>query len=234
MAELDDILNMLALTAERGLVIRLLNLYKGLPINQESRIIQMNMKTALVQVNKMQAACMELQHQTFIQVANPDLVATCRVLAVDFVGEQAELGGFDFANPEIGHRQTVRVQPADPLEVEFSSRGRSFRGFLADLSFIGAGMQTAAIFYSAGVFSIHMKASLSMRLPNYSGLLRMPVQLINVNPLKNHAFRLGMMVYPDAATKTVLAQYVSIRQAEIQREIRTMYDALFKLKTQGQ
>ena len=61
----------------------------------------------------------------------------------------------------------------------------------------------------------------------------MPGRILNVNQGKNQSYRLGLMLFPDSAARQLINQYVALRQGEIQREIRSLYEALYKLHTQS-
>jgi hypothetical protein len=227
----EEILPILEQLAAQGKEVRLLNIYKGLPISYGAKILAVHGLIADLIVNRYQATCLEAQRQTFLQNEALPHTVSGTVLTVNVVEERVTLTSFAYVSDKIGNRQLVRVQPADPIEVEVSVKGRALKGRLADISFSGAGVYTGAIIFGDSPFVVNNHASLTIYLPGS----RVPVKIMGkiINVLRSQqSTRLGLLLFPDGNTRLVINQYVTQRQGEIQREIRIMYDMLRKLRIQ--
>jgi hypothetical protein len=231
MMAVEDIFLRLTALKEPLSNLRLLNIYKGLPISHDASIIKIERPAMLVSVSKLQATCLELQRHTYVQITELKCVLSASVYTVNFVDEIASLHNFDYAPSTIGNRQIVRVQPADPIELELLISGQTFKCRLADISYSGVGVYTATIFYGGEVFNINRRATLVLRLPSQSASMKIAVKIANVKKGQQMSYRLGMQLFPEAEAKQEIARFVAMRQSEIQREIRTLYDALYKLKS---
>ncbi|MCI0521830.1 MAG: PilZ domain-containing protein [Chloroflexi bacterium] len=227
----EEILQILEQHAVQGKDVRLLNIYKGLPISYNAQVTGVHNKSADLSVNRYQATCLEAQRQTFLQSEYLQHTVGGTVVSVNIVEERVTLASFDYVSDKIGNRQLVRVQPADQVEVEISVKGRALKGRLADISFSGAGIYTGAILFGSSPFVVNSHASLAIQLPGNRFPVKMMGKIINVIRAAQYT-RIGLVLFPDANTRLQVSQYVTQRQAEIQREIRIMYDMLHKLRTQ--
>jgi hypothetical protein len=229
MTQYAEIMNQLDRLAQTGQEVRLYNIYKGIPLNYTAVLVETSETAARVRVNRLQAACLEIQRATFLQ--HPDLkgIVECDVAAVDMVAEAAVLIAFRYANRPIGQRSLVRVQPRDPIEVEIRVRRRSLRGNLADISVGGAGVYTNAVLFAPGIFESGTPAALVFRLPNHKGELKLEARVLNSARDRRGGMRLGLHVQPEAGVRAVISQYIAQRQAEIQRELRALAEALYAL-----
>lgn len=223
----DEILTILEQIKERGLGVRLLNVYKGIPITQEAQMLDITGKVATFNINRYQAVCLELQRKTFIQHHEFPAIVKGNVIRVDIRREIAYLSAFVYMGGDIGNRLQVRVQPKDPIPVELAMRGQLIRGHLADISIGGAGIFTTAIFYRPGFFSFKSPATINVYLPTAKTSLKLPGVVVYLRPDVS-AYRLGIQVNPDMQTRALISQYVAHRQAEIQRELRQVYDVYYQ------
>lgn len=219
--------------AQAGKPVRLMNIYKGLPLSFDAQITGVWDQQLSLIVNKYQATCLEIQRHTFIESPKLPGIISSRVIAVDILQSSAILGMFELTDKQIGHRSMVRVQPDEMVEVTLNFRGRSIRCWLADVSYSGAGVFTGAFFYGRSFFTAGTAVTMQTRLPGAGQPIALKGRLINVTRSDQNTFRLGMVVYPEPDMKIAITDYISRRQAEIQRELRLLYEALVRLHAES-
>jgi hypothetical protein len=227
----SDILRQLESIARERKSLRMLNIYKGIPVAYDASILEIQENVVTFSVHRYQATCLELQRQAYLQTDDLEGMVRGSVLAVDILNETAALAAFVYVDESIGSRMAVRVYPKELTPVEIIFKDRKLKGQLSDISFSGVGLQTGAIFYGPGFFSPNSRVTLAFQLPAAKSALKLSGTIVNVTVNQN-AYRLGIALSPGASAQAALMSYISQRQAEIQRELRMMYDIFYKLKSE--
>ncbi len=217
--------------------VRLINDHRGIPISFEASIIAIQDDSVLFRVNKYQCVCLELERFTYIQSPSLLSIVKGRVASLDFASNLATLSNFERASETIGRRTLVRVQPKEPLDVTIVYRGLKIRGSLADISSNGVGVfMMSAYIRNPGALKKSEQVQMMIRLPGEKGKVsevRLTGTILYVNPDKG-SYRLGLHTSPEAHPKTLITQYVSMRQGEILRELKSLYEKLYRKKAESQ
>jgi hypothetical protein len=208
--------------------VRLLNVYKGLPINSDAPVLEATDGMVMLKVNKYQATCLEIQRKAYIQSDDLHQVARGEVLNVNFLTESAIVTGFVYMGDDLGKRLMIRVQPREPVEIEMALKGVNLRGQMADLSASGVGIVTGAVVVRPTLYAIGTNMVVSFQLPSERAPLRIAGKIANAFKGSN-SYRLGIELTPDSATKMTLNRYIAQRQSEVQRELRMMYETFYRL-----
>jgi hypothetical protein len=227
----DEILYRLDQLRQHGGEVSLLSIYKGMPLSNTTRVLEVNGREALVHVSSHVATCLKMRNPTFIQSEALPSVVRCYAVTVQFANETARLASFDYTSSEIGQRSIFRVQPKDPVQVELNIRDAIIRGTLLDLSIRGAGIQTGAIYIEDRFLRKGTPVLLTIQNLTPSPL-KSAGTLMNLHRKATH-LRLGMTLEPDQAIYQVLWQYVNRRQAEIQHELIKMFEAFQRMGEGG-
>ncbi len=225
-----DIWEIMQYLEKTGQPVRLLNNYKGIPIAYEATIVQETPDGFIAQVNKYQNVCMEIEKVTYIQSEVFPTVIRAQILSVDIVQAIALLGEFSIAPDNIGAREAVRVQPKEPIQVVLTSTTRKMRGTLVDISVSGIGITIVTSFLYNPDLVKKANVAVELKLPVDNGTLKVQGTFASVLSKRSGNFRLGVVLNTDANTRQVIARFVAGRQAEILREMRSYYDALYKIQ----
>lgn len=266
--------------------VRLLNVYKGLPITNDAEIRGVHRDSVTITSIKAQIVCMFLERETFLQHAA--LPTTIRAVVLEFHSGRLEvrLGNLAYASGTIGDRKQVRVQPLEPVFGYLQIRGtdRMMEAELADISQNGLALYVARHRFRPEMFRIGAEMNLQLCLPLSSNDLprsnaalldggdpmdrfgrdslrgipgggttgtlgasdgparslyqRSPGNKVVVRAavknvlldIPSDRFRVGMRIFPTAETLAVISAFISQRQAELVREVRSMYDMLNKFQ----
>jgi hypothetical protein len=152
------------------------------------------------------------------------------VLSVNFEKNAAAVTGFLYVDSSIGNRDLVRVYPEEPLPVEMIIRKQEVRGTIVDISAGGIGIRTTNPYYDPSFLALDTELTVHVVLPSSDGAYKLRGLIKNVNKGQEN-YRLGIQTGPDPKTKAVLKQYVARRQADLMRELKTMNDAFYRLRT---
>ena len=250
--------------------IRLMNVYKGIPISTSGTILSVDSDSITIHTEKSQVVSMYHDRLTYINTDLGNTIYKAKVESIDFKNINAVLTSFEVADDHIGKRTQVRVVPADPIQsVVKTNEIRSInQGMLADISQSGLAIYIRSEDFSPVVYKPGVKINLFLKLPiteRQTAKLKMPqrqvkpryenlrqpnyqrsesveevekqekldpeVELIGtiVNIHSDNwkgRYRVGVKVSMKDPSKKVLANFISMRQAEIIREIREAYQQL--------
>jgi hypothetical protein len=216
--------------------VRLINNHRGIPVSYEATVDGIQGSSIVFNVHKYQCVCLELDRYTYIQSPTLPSILKARVDDVDIVGGHVTLSHFGQASDTIGRRAVVRVQPKEPVDVVLNYQGQKIRGSLVDISTSGIGLyMVSAYINNPGLLRKDERIHLTLRLPNEKGMLidiRLVGRILYVNQEKG-SYRLGLDTSPEAHTRSLITQYITQREAEILRELRSLYDKFHRLKLQA-
>jgi hypothetical protein len=121
--------------------VKLLNVFKGLPISYDVHINSVNDSEIQVHSNRFQLACLYYQRETYLQGEELPYTLYSQVLSLHLGKEDATLTNFEVMPNSIGNRMQIRVEPSEPLvaSLRFSNSSPEFFVPLADISGEGAG-----------------------------------------------------------------------------------------------
>jgi hypothetical protein len=253
--------------------IRLMNVYKGIPIATSGVILAVDPDSITVHTEKSQVVSMYHDKVTFIQNDLINTIYRAEVESIDFKNVNAILTHFVVADNEIGKRTQVRVVPSDPIRslVKTNEIRTINQGTLADLSLTGLAIYIRSEDFSPVVYKPGVKINIFLTLPlptRQTAKLQMPEMEIKpryhnlrqpayehtATPIGNNdedkrekldpevellgtivnihsdnwngRYRVGVKVSMKDQSKKVLTNFISMRQAEIIREIREAYQLL--------
>jgi hypothetical protein len=220
-----EILAQLEQLSESGKNVKLLNVFKGIPVSYEASIRRMDGLLVEFNVHRYQVLCLEIEKQTIIQDGGLLSPIKADVLTVDKFLNTAYLYNFTYASQTVGLRSTIRVQPEHPIEVQIARQNLRMRGTLIDISLEGAGMQLTlvAFVYGARTLTKGTTTKVSLLVPGEKTELQLPGTVSYIIRQKEF-YRLGISARPDLESKRILSQYITQRQVAIWRELRLMAD----------
>ncbi len=148
--------------------IKLLNVYKGLPIAYDAQIEAVGNSEIQVHSNRYQLACLYYQQETYLQGQELPFVLRSQVVSLHLGNESATLSNLEAAPNNVGNRSQIRVEPETPLValIQFSGAPMSVAAPIADISAEGAGVYLEPYMFSPRLCQIGNQVSVSITLPD--------------------------------------------------------------------
>jgi PilZ domain len=208
--------------------VRLLNVHKGMPISYPATIQELGEQGIVFKVQKYQLVCLALEKQTFIQSEQLPSIVRAKLIGLDYPKTEVTLQNFAYTLNTIGKRQTIRVQPQEPIQVLINDNVRKIKGLLVDISETGLGVVTVG----AGVFSPNLLRRgapilFTFRLPGETSDLFLAGTIRNTaRDIDNVSYRLGIQISPDSQAHEAIMRFISRRKTRIQVELDVLYTQL--------
>ena len=144
-----DLLQLLRKSYDSQSSIKLLNIYKGLPISYDTNITSIGNSEIQVPGNKNHIACLFYQGESYLQAEGLPFVIHSAVKSLHLAQNFAILTDFEVATNNIGLREQIRVEPDDPLLTSIQFKGSAFE-FVAPLADISA--SGASVYFESSMF----------------------------------------------------------------------------------
>jgi hypothetical protein len=233
MAEQDDLLSLFQELQATESPVKLLNTYRGFPVSYEATILTIDQGMLACRVHEYQAVSMALEGITHLQHERLPETVRASVMAVDVVKKRAVLTEFERAGSAIGKRESIRVQPNEPLDAEIYDGRRRIGGKIADISTTGVGVFTfAAYIYGDLSVELNKEVTVDFRLPNTEEIGRFQGVVTSVVDQKDTSMhRLGVKMTPNPKLQPLLEDYIRTRQEETARELSLIYTSMSHSKT---
>ena len=168
MALSKDLIRLLGQLARNESEVKLLNIYKGLPISCDTSIRSVGDFEISVPANRQHIACLYYQRETYLQGESLPFLIRSQVLSLNLVKEAAVLANFEVAKPDIGKRTRIRVEPGEPLLafVQIASSGYELAVPLDDISAEGAGFYLEAPLFPVRQFQPGKEIRITVSFPD--------------------------------------------------------------------
>ena len=251
----DDLFRLLSQTSKNQSEIKLLNVYKGIPISFVTSINSVGNFEISVPVSKQKIASLYHQRETYLLGEELPFMLRSQVISLNLAKDNAILANFEVAKPGIGKRAQVRVEPDEPLIalIRFINSGYELVAPISDISSKGASIAVESYLFSNKklipgneiMVSISFSDILSQKIIRLTTkpLLRTaswPDGIVTITargkivsifnePYQNN-LRAGMRLSFQDLARTVVSQYISQRQAEIIRDLRVLSEELYRRK----
>ena len=147
----EDLLRLLGQVANAQSEIKLLNIYKGLPITYDTSIHFVSDTEVCVPANRQHIACLYYQGETYLQGARLPFLIRSQVMSLNLAKDDVILADFEVAKHTIGNRSQIRVEPDETMfaYVQFIGSGFEIPAPLADISTEGASIHFDADLFPA-------------------------------------------------------------------------------------
>jgi hypothetical protein len=238
-----DIFRNLNVIAQKQSVIKLLNVYKGLPISHDAWISAVGDSEIKVQSNRIQLACLYYQQETYLTGEQLPYVVRSQVASLHLGRGDATLTSLEAAPLNVGKRSQIRVEPEEPLlaSIRFSGASMGLVAPIADISAEGASVYLEPYMFSPKSCRPGSQVSVSITLPdNISKKIRIPREIGTVvlsttgvvTSIHSELvrYRVGMKLLFKDLSRTVILQYIALRQSEIIRDLTQLSDELYSRK----
>jgi hypothetical protein len=168
LASTTDIMAALRQLASRQTEIRLLNIFKGLPISYGASISSISDSDIHVTSNRYQISCLYHHRETYIQADDLQFTIRSQVMSLNLAREDAVLANFEIAQNSIGNRMNIRVEPGDePLMGVIQIKGypNKVTATISDISILGASVLIEDFLFPVRLFQPGNDISLLISFP---------------------------------------------------------------------
>ncbi|MEI7988418.1 MAG: PilZ domain-containing protein [Chloroflexota bacterium] len=205
-----------------GQLVKLINVYKSVPISFDARIKSISFDAVLLKVHKYQAFCMQQSKYTYIDSNMLPKVVKGYVVNLDVDKNLAVLTDLSYIEGRIGDRELIRVEPKGSVNVLLIN-GIKSNGDLVNISLRGIGIFLDQGSFTPKAFGEEQRILLNFQMPNSDQKINIIGVVKNVSLDKAmKRYRIGIQIYPDQNTELEISRYVAHRQAEILREIKML------------
>jgi hypothetical protein len=163
-----DIFRYLREMARNQSVIKLLNVYKGIPISHDAQISSIGDSEIQVHSNRTQLACFYYQQETYLKGEELPCILRSQVASLNLGKENATLTNLEVASENVGKRSQIRVEPEEPLValVQFNGASMGLAAPIADISGDGAAVYLEPYMFSPKLCRPGNQVSVSITLPD--------------------------------------------------------------------
>jgi hypothetical protein len=238
--------------------VKLLNVYKGLPISYDASISSVGDTEIRVHSNRFQLACLYYQRETYLQGNEFPFLLRSQVTSLDLGHQDATLTSLEVADKGIGERAQIRVEPDESLiaRIKFDGSAMEFIAPLADISAEGASALFEYYVFpmrlcrpdNSVLMTLSLPDSVTQKLkklatkplPLHPEAWRAQTNAVVITTLGKvisvraeqdmNRYRVGMRLFFKDLSRTVILQYISQRQSEIIRDLGVLTDELYSLK----
>jgi len=211
--------------------LRCQNNYLGVPVQHPAGVHEILEDTLVLAVHPHQLAAAWTEKKVYLLHSLLPFVLKASPLGFDFTARLLTVGGFLPAGPAFGKRQSLRVQPKDPVQALVAQEGIRMTATLADLSTDGVGVYTfAALLHEQVEFRKDDPITVGFHLPTYPRQLAINGFITNALKMRgNFIRRIGIRAAPQGEAASALAEYIATRQAEIILQLQGLSRDLAKL-----
>ncbi|MGP1450591.1 MAG: PilZ domain-containing protein [Wolinella sp.] len=217
-------------------VFRIINLYKGLSIQANSKILKIKSGDIYIKADNIQRYLMSLEKRVAIESADLPGDISAQVKYVDKERDFAVISMPDFMEGSLNGREYVRVQCDIRIPIVLTSGRYAYTGEVADLS-----IQAIAIRYRSTISRniLQTPAKLAFALPNINtenSLVKVTIngKIVAIKNDEDGSTRVVVMISPKPPEDGYLLEYIYTRQKELMQEIKRVGNMLFKKNSSAQ
>ena len=231
----EDILRRLWTSFQAHQTVKMLNMFRGMPVSYDATIALISQEYAALTVHGYQAACIFLEKRAYLQSQVLPEVVQAHPISIDVPHGEVILNRFSITGLNFSRRMATRVQPKESVRVQIHTNEATIPGSLADLSVSGMGVYTFGAYVSEQMdLSRHEVVSLELTLPLVERRLELQGRVINVSRERFTLLsRCGIEIVIDPEAETILQEFISQRKSQVFQELEAVYQAICKTGKPG-
>lgn len=213
----DALINAIEKLRQRAETITVLNTYYGVPIQYPAEILHTDPESVIIRVHPLQETAAILQNGIYLlknsQFMN-DIYAAVNPVMMD--GSRVlELTRFDQLENSLFHRQSVRVQPPQPIHFTIINKGLDIRCTLYDISIGGIAVT------SKHAYPLAYKAEVILMFPaEILGTLNEVNGELVFKSSYEGGYKYHFKITPTLQQESELGKYIARREQEIIKKLR--------------
>jgi hypothetical protein len=147
--------------------VRLLNIYKGVPISYDATVVDVNNLFARLKCNKYQIPSIFLENGAYIQGEDTEETIHAQLYQLDLERSEVVFTNLVPAGQGIGQRSQVRVEPEDSIwaAIKLKNSLSEVMAKVTDLSMGGLGIYLERYYFHPQLFRPGTELTLSFDLP---------------------------------------------------------------------
>jgi hypothetical protein len=202
--------------------IKLLNIYKGLCINTQSKILKIQEDSYFVSCENLQAYSMKFENKTVIQAPGLPKDIQAYISYINMEKNYVILHQLSFLNFSANNRQHTRVQPRIRMPISLKYLKYTYQGEILDIS-------TQAIAFVLNHVTkddyMYKDVQLSFRIPNSSNeygydLMDIEAKVVNLIEIGETKTKVIAMINLEKPYDSYLLKYMYDRQKELIIELK--------------
>jgi len=202
--------------------IKLLNIYKGLCINTQSKILKIHDDSYFVSCENLQAYSMQFENKTVIQAPSLPKDIQAYTSYINMEKNYVILHQLSFLNFSANNRQHTRVQPRIRMPISLKYLKYSYQGEILDIS-----MQAIAfsLNHSTKDDYMYQDVQLIFRIPNSLNeegcdLMEIEAKVVNIVEIGETKTKVIAMMSLEKPYDSYLLKYMYDRQKELILELK--------------
>lgn len=213
----DALINAIEKLRQRSETITVLNTYYGVPIQYPAEILHTDPESVILRVHPLQETAAILQNGIYLLKSSQfmnDVYAAVNPVMVD--GSRAlELTRFDQLENSLFHRQSVRVQPSQPIQFSILDKGLNVRCNLYDLSVGGIAL------ISKHPYTLAYKEEVTLIFPTeiIGAVNEVSGELVFKSSYEG-GYKYHFKIMPTIQQESELGKYIARREQEIIKKLR--------------
>ncbi|MDD2829022.1 MAG: PilZ domain-containing protein [Sulfuricurvum sp.] len=213
----DSLIDVLEILRQRSGTIIVLNTYYGVPIQNSAKIIHTDANSVILKAHPLQETAAIKQNGLYLLKNDEfknDVYAS--VTPININGERfLELNRFDQLETSLFHRQSIRVQPAEPMLFGIKHSLLNFRSHLYDLSIDGV----AVITKHSYPLSISSEVVITFPAEIFGSLIDIMGEMVYKSSYEG-GFKYHFKTRPTVQQESELSKYIKRREQEIIKKLR--------------
>ena len=235
---MNEIIKIFREIAYEGRKIRLLNLYKGIPVSYAASITSIGEASITVSTEKFQLVAMYLAKETHIQNLKFPMLVRAGVVLVNPVKMDAMLTHFSYQPERLGQITQVHIQPGRPMPGQVTTAQMDHvDAELMDISLTGLGVLVDETSIK-GECKPGLEITVQVQLPGIASLdepdelpephtVALKGTIIHIKTgLPGGKRHLGVELQPNHPARLEVARFISQRQLELLREVHSIYELI--------
>jgi hypothetical protein len=176
-AEIPDLLRVIA---KNGSALRLVSIYRGLPIIYDATVTAIGANTVQIQCNKYQLACLYMVHETYL--VGDQITGTIHADVTGLIParDEAILANLSYVDRPYILREQIRVEPQEPLLISVQLKGSisTVEAQLADISLGGMGTYLDRNLFISKLFQVGVELTIIIPMPETMHVKAAPAQAL--------------------------------------------------------
>ncbi|MDR3577149.1 MAG: PilZ domain-containing protein [Anaerolineaceae bacterium] len=215
--------------ASKNTPLELTNVYNGVTITQEARILSLGEDFVELQTPYYQFMCVALQGHTHLHSPGLPCMVSADLKGLELTSGKIRLRNFSCLSRLSEVRLAGRVAPQEPIRTILHLKNKDFSASVADLSTSGIGIWAYKIREKGINLEPNSLINLDYYLPRQSKKFTLKGKVAYLKPAKSSImFRLGVCVKPNNEQENKLQEYIRLRHQDILRELEQAFNRSFE------
>jgi len=211
----EIVLSLLEKIKNRSDEVEIIDFYKELPIVLKSKILKMFDEKIILSIYGGKYNYLKKEENIYLKHPYFPKPIKANIYDLDPKNETLTIYNFMFSEIEQDKRKYVRVQPKDRIEIKLSFFGKTYFGYIKDISLGGVGV------YIENIQNLKIGQEVGVHFLLSTGEVKTKGIIKHISKIKNFNI-LGLEYHYnlDIKTEEIISSYITQRQFEILKELK--------------